>query len=205
VRVGERAAPKAYREDWVLVHEMIHLTFPSVAREQDWAEEGIATYVEPFARVRAGLLTEEEAWAGFAQGLPNGLPGSGDQGLDRTHTWGRVYWGGALFWLLADVEIHKRTENRMGLEHALRGVNAAGGTNAVRWAFSDVIKAGDEATRVPVLGELYAAMKALPHPVDLEALLRSLGVEVAHGRARLDPSAPLAAVRRAIVYGSGAP
>jgi predicted metalloprotease with PDZ domain len=204
VRVGERAAQKAYREDWVLVHEMIHLTFPSVARDQDWAEEGIATYVEPFARVRAGLITEEEAWTSLAGGLPNGLPGSGDQGLDHTHTWGRVYWGGALFWLVADVEIHKRTQNRMGLENALRGVNAAGGNNAVRWALTDVMKAGDEATGVPVLGELYAAMKASPHGVDLAALLKALGVEMVSGKARLDPSAPLAAVRRAMAYGPDA-
>ncbi|MDF2694828.1 MAG: hypothetical protein K0S65_3211, partial [Labilithrix sp.] len=97
VRVGERATARALHDDWVLVHEMVHLAFPSVAREHDWAEEGLATYVEPFARARAGLLTAEDAWSGLADGLPNGLPGPNDRGLDHTPTWGRTYWGGALF------------------------------------------------------------------------------------------------------------
>jgi len=202
VRVGEKAPPRAYREDWVLVHEMVHLTFPSVAREQDWAEEGVATYVEPFARVRAGLLTPEEAWAGLVNGLPRGLPAAGDQGLDHTHTWGRTYWGGALFWFLADVEIHKRTQNRLGLEHALRAVIDAGGTNAVRWPLDEVMKTGDRAVGVPVLSELHAAMGAAPHPVDLKSLFASLGVAMANGRVRFDDRAPLAGVRRAITHGT---
>lgn len=202
VRIGERALPKAYREDWVLVHEMIHLTFPSVPRDQDWAEEGIATYAEPFARVRAGILAEEDAWVSLAEGLPNGLPGSDDRGLDHTPTWGRIYWGGALFWFLADVEIRKRTQNRFGLEHALRGILSAGGNNASRWSLDEALAAGDRATGVPVLTELYAAMKSSPHPVDLGAIMKSLGVEVAHGRARFDEQAPLAAIRRAITRGT---
>lgn len=202
VRIGERAQAKAYRDDWVLVHEMIHLTFPSVAREQDWAEEGIATYVEPFARVRAGLLSEDEAWLGLAEGLPHGLPEPDDRGLDRTHTWGRTYWGGALFWFLADIEIRQRTQNRFGLEHALRGILEAGGNNATRWPFEEVLAVGDRATGVPVLRDLYASMATLPHPVDVGALLTSLGVALTRGHARFDDNAPLAAIRRAITHGT---
>ena len=205
VRIGERAPPKAYRDDWVLVHELIHLTFPSVAREQDWAEEGIATYAEPFARVRAGNLTDEEAWVGLAEGLPNGLPGPNDRGLDHTPTWGRIYWGGALFWFLADVEIRKRTQNRMGLEHALRGIVEAGGSNASRWPLEEALAAGDRATGVPVLRELHASMGSSPHPVDIPALLKSLGVEVSRGHARFDDKAPLAGIRRAITRGTDVP
>ncbi len=202
VRIGERAKLDAYREDWVLVHEMIHLTFPSVTREQDWAEEGIATYAEPFARVRAGLISEEDAWRGLAEGLPNGLPRAGDRGLDQTHTWGRVYWGGALFWFLADVEIHKRTQNHFGVEHALRAVIDAGGSNANRWPLTQVMDTGDRAIGVPVLRELHGAMSTSPHPVDLDALFASLGVVVANGRVTLDDHAPLASIRRAIARGS---
>lgn len=201
LRVGEDAPPKAFQEDWVLVHEMVHLTFPSVAREHDWLEEGVATYVEPFARVRAGLLDEKGAWGGFAKGIPNGLPKPGDRGLDHTHTWGRVYWGGALFWWLADIEIRKRTNNRFGLEHALRGLNTAGATNAKRWPIDEVLKVGDEATQTTVLRELYASMGASPHPVDIELLLKQLGVQVAQDRVTFDDQAPLANIRRAITHG----
>lgn len=201
MRVGARASPAALAEDWVLVHEMLHLSFPSAPREQDWAEEGLATYVEPFARVRAGLLSAEDAWRGLAEGLPNGLPRPGDRGLDHTPTWGRIYWGGALFYLLADVEIRKRTNAEKGLEHALRGILAAGGNNASRWPLDESFAAADRATGVGVLRELHDAMGASPHPVDLDALLRSLGVAVANGRVTFDERAPLAAIRRAITTG----
>jgi hypothetical protein len=198
MRVGERASVRALRADWVLVHEMIHFAFPSVAREHDWAEEGLATYVEPFARARASMMTSAEAWHGLVDGLPNGLPGPGDRGLDRTPTWGRTYWGGALFYLLADIEIRKRTQNKLGLEHALRGILAAGGSNAQRWPLDDVFAAADKAVGVPVLRELHDAMGTSPHPVDLEKLLRELGVVRGGGTVRFDENAPLAEIRRAI-------
>ena len=39
-----------------MTHEMVHLAFPSVAREHHWIEEGITTYVEPIARAETGEL-----------------------------------------------------------------------------------------------------------------------------------------------------
>jgi len=201
MRLGERARWRDLESDWVLVHEMVHLAFPSVGREHAWAEEGLATYVEPFARVRAGTLSEEDAWRGLLEGLPNGLPRSGDRGLDRTHTWGRTYWGGALFFLLADVELRKRTEHRVGLEDALRGILAAGGNNATRWPLEDAFAAGDRATGTAALGELHRAMGTAPHPVDLDALAKALGVELRAESVRFDDAAPLARVRKAIANG----
>jgi hypothetical protein len=202
IRLGANASKRALGEDGVLPHEMIHLMMPSVPREQDWAEEGLATYVEPFARVRAGLLTPEQAWSGLAEGFAHGLPRSGDQGLDRTPTWGRVYWGGALFYLLADVEIRKRTNNTKGLEHALRGVLAAGGTNAVRWPLDVTFTKGDEATGASVLRELHDLHGAKPTPIDLAGLLGQLGVIREGNTVRFDDTAPLANVRKAITSGS---
>jgi hypothetical protein len=198
MRVGERAPLRAFREDWVLVHEMTHLAFPSVPRQHTWAEEGLATYVEPFARARAGTMSVDEAWLGLVEGLPNGQPRAGDRGLDRTPTWGRTYWGGAMFWLVADVEIRKRTQNRFGLEHALRGILATGANNAQRWALDDVLTVGDNAVGVNVLRDLHKQMGSDPHPVDSDALLASLGISHAKGRIRFDDNAPLAAIRRAI-------
>ena len=85
-----------------MVHEMVHLAFPRVAKQHHWIEEGLATYIEPWARLGIGQLTEETVWKDLVEGLPKGLPGPEDKGLDRTPTWGRTYWGGALFCLLAD-------------------------------------------------------------------------------------------------------
>jgi predicted metalloprotease with PDZ domain len=201
MRVGETARWSSLHEDWVLVHEMTHLAFPTAPRGGEWAEEGLATYVEPFARVRAGLLTEEEAWRGLVEGLPNGLPGPDDRGLDHTPTWGRTYWGGALFFLLADIGIRERTGNRLGLEHALRGILAEGGNDAVRWPLEKTFATGDRAVGVPVLTELHDKMGPRPYPVDLPALVASLGVDVKGKSVRFDARAPRAEVRRAITFG----
>ena len=134
----------------------------------------------------------------MVDGMPNGLPEPGDRGLDFTHTWGRTYWGGALFCLLADVEIRKRTENRRGLEHALRGILSAGGSIESEWALSRALATADRAAGVTVLEDLYANMRAAPAAPDLDRLWHELGVERRAGTLVFDDSAPLAAIREAI-------
>ena len=186
------------RATWELVHELVHLAFPSLPRRHLWAEEGLATYIEPIARARAGKLSAEKVWGDLVRGLPQGLPQKGDEGLDRTHTWGRTYWGGALFWLLADIEIRERTGNRFGLEHALRAVVAQGGSIAQRWTLSRALEAGDRAVGTKVLEELYAKMGPSPLEVDLDALFRKLGVALRRGMIEFDDRAPLVPIRRAI-------
>lgn len=202
MRVGQRATVATLERDWVLVHELAHLGFPSVPRQHLWAQEGIASYVEPFARVRAGLLDERAAWRGLLEGLPSGLPEPGDRGLDFTPTWGRTYWGGALYWFLCDLELRKRSAGKLGLEHALRGILAAGGNNAAHWSLQKTLALGDRATGHDVLTTTYQAMRADPHPVDLEALFAQLGARLDGERVIFDDQAPLAQVRKEITFGT---
>ncbi len=129
--------------------------------------------------------------------MPNGLPKSGDRGLDRTHTWGRTYWGGALYCLLADLEIRRRTQNRRGLQDALRAILAAGNMESSS-AIEPLLEIGDRAVEVPVLTELYERMKDEPAPTDLEAIWRRLGIERNGRTVRFIEDAHEAAIRRAI-------
>ena len=198
IGIGLSSNASDFASDWEMTHEMVHLCFPSVPDKNHWIEEGSATYVEPIARMRAGALTAETVWGDLVEGLPKGLPATGDAGLDFTPTWGRTYWGGALFCLLADVEIRKRTGNKKGLEDAFRGILKAGGTIESDWPMTRVIEIGDRATGVSVLRELYEKMKASPAPVDLDALWKELGVERRNGRVTFNDMAPLASVRKAI-------
>jgi hypothetical protein len=200
IAVGRASTATDFTEDWVLTHEMVHLAFPSVPEEHHWIEEGSATYVEPIARVRAGGLTPEKVWGDLIDGLPKGLPQSGDRGLDFTPTWGRTYWGGALFCLLADIEIRKRTGNKKGLEDALRAILKAGGTIESDWPLARTLEIGDRGTGVPVLRALYEKMKASPAPVDLNALWKELGVERRNGKIEFNDGAPLATIRKAIAH-----
>jgi hypothetical protein len=197
LRVGVATTADAYADDWILVHEMTHLALPSLPENQAWLEEGLATYVESIARAQAGALSEEKVWAGFVKGMPNGLPAAGDRGLDRTHTWGRTYWGGALFCLLADLRIRRATGGRRGLPDALRAMLASGNLQGEATA-AEVLATGDRALGVAVLVPLYEAMKDAPVGTDLEALWSRLGVIPAGRGVRFDDGAPEAALRRAL-------
>ncbi len=202
IHVGKNATAARLHADWMLTHEMVHLAFPSVADEHHWIEEGIATYVEPIARVRAKKFDAQEMWFEVVRDLHQGLPAPGDQGLDRTHTWGRTYWGGALFCLLADVEIRKETNNKKGLDDALRGILLAGGDIRNDWPLEKALEAGDHATGVTVLKTLYDKMKDDPYPVDLPALWKQLGIELDGQTVHFIDTTPLAAVRDRITYGT---
>jgi hypothetical protein len=200
ISLGRDATDVDLADDWLLTHEMLHLGFPSLPERHHWLEEGIATYVEPIARARAGQLSPERAWRDLVEGLPQGQPEAGDRGLDVTHTWGRTYWGGALFCLRADVEIRKRTANSKGLEHALRAIRAAGGTIEVEWPIYRVIAIGDRATAVPVLREIYEEMRGSPVTVPLDTLWQQLGIVRRDRAITFDDTAPLADIRRAITF-----
>jgi hypothetical protein len=198
IRVGNETSSSEFASDWMLTHEMVHLAFPSVDEKHHWIEEGIATYVEPIARIQAGNLKAEQMWLDLVRDMPQGLPQVGDRGLDHTHTWGRTYWGGALFCLLADIEIRRQTNNEKGLEHALRGILNAGGDIRREWNLEDALSIGDRAVGVDVLEPLYMEMKDKPMSVDLDSLWAQLGVQLDGAGVRFEDNAALAAVRRAI-------
>ena len=198
VVLGHAVTTTALSSDWILIHELTHLAFPSVRRAHHWIEEGLASYIEPIARAQAGKLPEADVWRQFVDGMPKGLPEAGDRGLDYTPTWGRTYWGGALFCLLADIDIRKQTGNRYGLQDALRAIVAAGGNLEADWPLEQALDTGDAAVGVAALSELYARMKATPVTPDLPELWRQLGIEPAGKTVVFDNTAPLAALRQAI-------
>jgi hypothetical protein len=112
-----------------MTHELVHTVMSSLADEHHWLEEGLATYVEPIARSQDGQLSAEKVWGSMASGMEQGEPGRRDRGLDQTHTWGRTYWGGAMFCLVADIEIRRATGNRKGLQDALARDCCGGGND----------------------------------------------------------------------------
>jgi hypothetical protein len=198
IPLGREADMDDLKRDWVLVHEMVHLALPDMDDRHAWLSEGLAVYVEPIARAQAGDLTPQAIWFAMVRDMPKGLPRAGDQGLDHTPTWGRKYWGGAMFALYADVEIRKATDNRLGLQDALRGILAAGGSHEVDWPIDRVLATADRAVGVDVLTKLHGEWGAKPVTPDLDTLWRDLGLRLRDGGIDFDDSAPLAAIRTAI-------
>jgi len=198
IRIGQHTTTTDLATDWMTTHEMVHMAFPSMPEDQHWMEEGIATYIEPIARVEIGELHAKQIWSDMAHDMQKGEPAADDKGLDHTHTWGRTYWGGALFCLVADVEIRRETGNRKGLRDALRAIVASGGTIDHDWTLPQTLEIGDRATGTHVLAGMYAAWKDAPTPVDLESLWKQLGIRSTANGIEFVADAPLAKVREAI-------
>lgn len=198
IALGQHLTPPQLAADWTITHELVHTAFPTLPDAQHWMEEGLATYIEPIARVQAGEITAAKIWRDMLDGMPKGEPQSGDRGLDRTHTWGRTYWGGALFCLVADVQIRVATSNRKGLQDALRAIVDAGGTIDHEWPITRALEIGDKATGTHVLTSQYSNWSTSPVPVDLEKLWQQLGIQRSGDQVEFSASAPYANIRDAI-------
>jgi hypothetical protein len=198
IHIGQHATQSDLQTDWMMTHELVHTAFPSLPDDQHWMEEGLATYVEPLARVMTGELTARKVWDDMVRDMHQGEPQSGDQGLDHTHTWGRTYWGGALFCLVADVEIRRATSNRKGLRDALRAIVEHGGTIDHDWDLPRAHAIGDDATGTRVLSEQYEKWKDAPVSVDLDRLWAELGIRRNGDDVEFVNDAPLAKIREAI-------
>jgi predicted metalloprotease with PDZ domain len=205
ISIGSDTEQADLDDDWVLTHEFAHMGLPDLTSDDRWAEEGLATYVESVARVRAGRLSEAAMWAGLLRGMPQGLPRSTSDVLHENHSWGRTYWGGALFWLVADVRIRERTGGAHTLAEAQRGLLKAGGDIRADWDLTRTLEVADRAIGGRILQDLYAEMALHAAPFDLDALWRDLGiVTVAQrtgGSVSFDERARLASIRRAISGG----
>jgi len=199
IHVGRDATHDAFIRDWVLVHEMVHTALPNLPRRALWLQEGNATYVEPIARALIGQLSSMEVWRETIAGLPKGIAGADEGGMNGTQAWGRLYWGGATFWLLAEIAIFQDTAGKRSLRDALRHINSVSGGNSVTWSPEQLMSVGDKAIGTQSLLGLYTRFASSRVDTDLQALFKQLGVaQGADGTINFDDRAPLAGLRRRI-------
>jgi hypothetical protein len=198
VGVGREATAVTLTDDWVLVHEMVHLALPEVGRRHNWLAEGLAVYVEGVARAQFGNRAIADVWAEDRHSMPMGLPREGEGGMDQSPSWGRTYWGGALFCLQAEIAIRRQSGNRVGLQTALQAILRETGGYGFDRDIDDVFRIGDAATGTRVLEDLYAQVKTTAQAVDLDSLWNQLGVPKDPKTEPFDDHAPLAAIRIAI-------
>jgi len=192
------ADPEDLRKSWVLVHELVHTALPSLAYRYHWMEEGLATYLEPVVRARAGALPPEEVWGDLVENLPKGELRAGEDGLDDAPRWGPTYWGGALFWLKLDLEIRRHTKGERSLREALRAVNAQGGNISDSWPVEKVLAALDKGAGFAAAEPLYRALGTRRTRTNLEAMWKALGVRGGEDGAEFDDAAPESALRKAV-------
>jgi len=194
---GTRFPKENRHTDWVLVHEMTHLGFPTIGNVR-WLTEGLATYYEPILRTRKGWRTPESLWDALAHSMKRGIPRDGAElALDRREGIDDVYWGGAIFMLLADVGIRRATDNKKSFDDVLRYIVSQGGDATVVWTLPEVLAAAKKATGTNVVADLVQRLAVKGERIDMDGLWRDLGV-VRSPRRGLDDTAKDAAIRRSI-------
>jgi len=141
------------------------------------------------------MATAKKPWE---TALLTGLPEAGEDGLDGSTRRERIYWGGSIYWLLADINIRVHTRNQHGLEDAIRAILNDGGNGGAGWPLNRVLATGDEATGTTVLADLYKQLGQQRGVVDLDALWEKLGVRYSASAIVFDDTAPWAKYRVAI-------
>jgi hypothetical protein len=203
VLVGRQASAQDLYDDWVLVHELLHLGSPMMRDMGAWLNEGIATFYEPVLRARAGWKSEDDVWHEWISQMPRGMPAMTDIGLENAGR-GGIYWGGALFVLMAEIESLQASDGKIGFSDCLRTVLAEGGDVTLKWPTMKLIDRCDA-----LLGRTVVAPLAKRHiergsAMDLDRLWRRLGVSLADGEIRYDDAAELAWLRPLIIWGGTA-
>jgi hypothetical protein len=200
VLVGRQATPQDLFDDWVLVHELLHLGSPFMRDRGAWLNEGIATLYEPVLRARAGWKPEDDVWREWITQMPRGMPAMTDIGLENAGR-GGIYWGGALFALMAEIESLQASGGKIGFSDCLRTVLAEGGDVTVKRPTMELIDRCDALLGKTVIAALAQRHIARGSAIDLGALWHRLGVSLADGKVRYDDDAELAWLRPLIIWG----
>jgi hypothetical protein len=190
--------------DWTAYHEFSHLLLPYRGWGDQWFSEGLASYYQNVLQVRGGLLSQQQFWTklrnGFVRGRDNRRPGLSlgelSDNMRESGSFMRVYWSGVWYFLKADIELRKQTDNELSLDIALERLNSCCGQE--HWSARHMVRKLDQVTGQSLFVELFeqvAASRAIP---DFEPLFQELGVQVDGDRAITLLSAPASAVRQGI-------
>jgi hypothetical protein len=202
--VNRDASLDALRGDWTLVHEISHLYHPFVKREDLWLREGLATYYQELFRARAGTTTRAYAWQRLWDGAAKGRVTNESLAVESarvltTFQFPLVYWGGATFALLADIELRQRSEGVRSLDEVMLALAACCSTSSRPWTSEQLLARMDEIAGGQVFTDLAKRVVLAPPFPDLHDAFAQLGIEPSDRGMRLLSNAPLAHVRDAIM------
>lgn len=197
VWVGRDVSTDTLASDWVMIHEMIHLATASLNPKHRWFEEGLSVYLEAISRAQIGALDRAGIWREFVQRMPHGQLQGDDKGLSENTRWGRTYWGGAVFFLIADIHIRERSNNMYSLSDAVKGIVSSGLTMDTSSDIQTVLRVMDDALPSPELIKLYKEYALQANPFPLKEIWQQLGINVKTD-ATFNDLAPLACIRKAI-------
>lgn len=202
---NRNAEPDALVADWTAVHELSHLALPRLSSSSSWLAEGFATYYQEVLRTRAGMQSPEQGWTRILDGFDRGRPDGTSRRLTdesaemhRTGAYLRVYWSGAAFFLASDVALRRSLS--ASLDQQIHGLLSRGWDRTHAMSHADLAQELDTGLSAPYFARAIHESAELREFPAVEPTLRELGVvRDAEGEVILDPDAPLAALRDAIM------
>jgi predicted metalloprotease with PDZ domain len=185
---------------------MSHLFLPYVAIRDAWLFEGLPTYLQYVLMVRGGAIDSREGWsrliAGFQRGARAGTGLSLAQASQRVTVRGnylRVYWAGAAMMLDADLRLREISQGRHSLDTALAGLAQCCLAQQRRWSADELVATLDRVTGTTVFGDVAREQFESEDFPDFKRVLVRAGVTVKDGDVVLDPGAPGASWREALM------
>ncbi len=206
--IDQTRSQAEFLADWVLIHELSHLLHPFTDGDGPWFYEGIASYYQNVLPARAGARGEKESWERLHAGLRRGIKGTrpgqslaqASRDMMRDRGFMRVYWSGAAFALLADLELRRASGGTRSLDWALRELRRSFGPFDRNWTAREVVDALDQVSGGRVFGDLYRRWLPSDRFPDLTDAYRRLGIEVVDdNRLHLNGDPEVATLRAALL------
>jgi hypothetical protein len=171
--------------DWTAYHELTHLFIPYPGLDGVWFSEGLASYYQNILQFRAGLLSKEQTLQRLKGGFDRGRKDDGYSELTlgeltpimrEKHTFMRVYWSGALYFLEADIKLRQLTEgtdNPMTLDDVLRKFGYCCLLQDREWTGLEIAEQFDQIVGAPLFAPLYMSYEQTNAIPDYLPLLES--------------------------------
>jgi hypothetical protein len=170
--------------NWVLTHELSHLTHPYLTGSDSWLGEGIASYYQNVLRARSGLLERESAWKKLDTGFKRGIAqlnrfdtlADHTQAMLRNRQYMRVYWSGAAIALISDVQYLEQSAGGVTLDALLDEFSRCCLPSRRRWRALELMTKLDELAGFDVMVPLHEKFVMKPTFPDLEESYKILGL-----------------------------
>ncbi len=206
--VNPKSTLNELKADWTIYHEFSHLLIPYDVGDARWFSEGLASYYQNIIQARAGMFSENKMWQKLYDGFERGKKETGynhqklsylSDNINQNHSYMRVYWSGALYWLKADIALRERNTG-YSLDKALYELHKCCFDRYL--SAEEITKQLDKLTQNSIFTTLFAKFSesyALPNHMNE---LRSLGIELDAGQVTLKKETKKNQIRRAIFQGN---
>jgi hypothetical protein len=191
--------------NWTAYHEFSHLLIPYRGWGDLWFSEGLASYYQNLLQARRGVIDERGLWQrlhnGFERGRRNRRPDLSLAQLSdvmrENHSYMRVYWSGAWYFLTADLALRHLSQGRQSLDTALGALNAC--CAELNLSARDIARRLDELSGQAVFLPLFDEVSSSRQMPEFAGHFASLGIRLQDGVVILEEDHPWAPLRRQFV------